>query len=211
MTTWLFIVLVLILVFILVLFFSHVVLRITWNDRIRKGSLNWLAGSLYLDFSARKIGFQLFKLEILKSSPARKKILVKKVGKRKKLNYIVLWKEKALLWKTVRIIFGSFFDLMKKARLENFMLDLRIATPDPALTGMLYAGLLGISFPLHLLVPKRSFHFYPDFISATPKANLEMSLRTRTLDAFWIAVRTFFLLPKISLFKMARKLNKKRR
>ena len=157
------------------------------------------------------MGFRLFKLEILKSTPAKKGVPVKKVGKRKKLNYIVLWKERALLWKTVRIIFGSFFDLVKKARMENFMLDLRIATPDPALTGMLYAGLLSISFPLRFLVPKRSFHFYPDFISATTKANLEMSLRIRTLNAFWIAVRTFFLLPKISLFKMARKLNKNRR
>lgn len=211
MSLWLFIILALILIFILVLFFSHIVLRITWNDRIRRGSLKWLAGSLYLDFSTGQMGFQLFKLEILKSTPRKKGVPVKKVGKSKKLNYIVLWKQRALLWKSIKIVFRSFIDLTKKARLEKFMLDLRIATPDPALTGMLYAGLLSISYPLRFLAPEGSYHFYPDFVSATPKANLETSLRIGTLNAFWIAARTFFLLPKISLFKMARKLNKKRR
>jgi hypothetical protein len=136
---------------------------------------------------------------------------VKKAGKTGKVNYIILWQKKDTIVKTLKIALRSFFNMLRKTKLKRFSLSLRVATPDPALTGMLYAGLLSISFPLRFLVPKQSFHFYPDFVSATPKANLEMSLRIRTLDAFWIVVRTFFLLPKISLFKMARKLNKNRR
>lgn len=211
MNPWFILILAPVFILLWILFFSHIFVRLTLNDKTRKFSLNWSGCAIYLDWSAQKLSFHLFNLKILSSSLRKKRMQVKKAGKTGKVNYIILWQKKDTIIKTLKIALRSFVDMLRKTKLNRFSLSLRVATPDPALTGMLYAGLLSISIPLRFLVPKQSFHFYPDFVSDTPKANLEMSLRIRTLDAFWIAVRTFFLLPKISLFKMARKLNKKRR
>lgn len=211
MNPWFILILPAIFILVWILFFSHVFVHVILKDETKRASFTWLGCGFYLDWSAQKISFYLFNLKILSSSLRKKRMQVIKAGKTGKVNYIILWQKKDTIIKTLKIALRSFVDMLRKTKLKRFSLSLRVATPDLALTGMLYAGLLSISFPLRFLVPKQSFHFYPDFVSATPKANLEMSLRLRTMDAFWIAVRTFFLLPKISLFEMVRKLNKKRR
>lgn len=199
---------------ILIILFSHLLFRLKLDSKRKKGSFHLLCGSLYLDWKARKIGFDLFNRKIWSGSLEKKKVKKKrrKKPKRKtKPNYTVLWQEKDTMFKTAKIILVSLFDLLKKSKLDKFMLDAKIATPDPALTGVLYGGLSSICFPVNSFLPAGSIYIHPDFKTESPQANLEMSLRTRSFDIFWALVRIFFLLPKISLIKLTRKLFKKRR
>jgi hypothetical protein len=96
--------------------------------------------------------------------------------------------------------------MLKKTKLERFWLNLRIATPDPALTGILYGGLSSLSSSLRPFLPLREVNLYPDFQAETPRANLEISLKTRFSHVLWVGIKAFFLLPKISLLKTMRKL-----
>jgi len=201
----------LIFIIILILFFSPIFFRLNLDHKKKKGSFHWLYGSLYLDWSAQKIGFDLFNHKIWRGSLGKKEVPPKKRKKRKRPNYIVLWQEKDIMVKTAKIVFASMGDLLKKSKLKKFLLEVKIATPDPALTGVLYGGISSISFPLNSLLADGSIYIYPDFETESFKAKLEISFKTRLGDAFWVIARTFFLLPKLSLMKAIRKLYKKRR
>ena len=180
----------------------------------KKGSLQWLNGSLYWDWPAKRIGFDLFNHRIWRGSLEKKKETKRKRKKRKKkkkFNYIALWQEKGTLLKTIKIIFSSSLALLKRVRLEKFWLDAKIATPDPALTGMLYGGISTISYPLSTFLPPNSIRIYPDFETESPGGNMEIIGKIRLFNLFWFLVRTFFLLPKTALIKTIRRINQRRR
>jgi hypothetical protein len=200
-------------ILILILFFSHIFFNLILDDKRKKGSLQWLFGSLYLDWTTKRIGFDLFNLRIWRGSLEKNELRKKKSDKsekRKKPNFEVLWQEKNTLFKAAKIIITSIFDLFKKSKVEKFLLNVRIATPDPALTGVLYGDLSSISFPLSSFLPGSSIYFYPDFKTKSPNAKMEISLKARLFDIFWALVRAFFLLPKLALVKTFRKLFRKK-
>src|SRR3972149_9475114 len=206
MNPWFILILAPVLILLWTLFFSHIFVHLTLNDKTRKFSLNWLGCGIYLDWSSQKISFYLFNLKILSSSLRKKKMQVKKAGKTGKVNYIILWQKKEVLVKTLKIAFKSFVNMLKKTKLERFSLSLRVATPDPALTGIVYGGLSSLSYSLQPFLPLGAVYLYPDFQAETPRTDLEISLKTRFFYMLWVGVKTFLLLPKISLVKTMRKL-----
>ena len=206
MSPWFILILAPVFILLWILFFSHIFVHLTLNDKTRKFSLNWLGCGFYLDWSAQKIGFYLFNQKVLTSSVRKNPVKVKKAGKTGKVNYIILWQKKDTIFKTLKIALRSFVDMLRKTKLKRFSLSLKVATPDPALTGILYGGLSSISYPLRPLLPPESVYFYPDFEADSFKVNLDLSLKTRFFHILWIGFKTFLLLPKISLVKTMRKL-----
>jgi hypothetical protein len=206
MNPWFILILAPVLILLWILFFSHIFFHLTLNDKIKSASLSLLGCGMYLDWSSQKISFYLFNLKILSSSLRKKQMQVKKAGKTGKVNYIILWKKKDTIIKTLKIALRLFVYMLRKTKLKRFSLSLRVATPDPALTGILYGGLSSISYPLRPLLPPESVYFYPDFEADSFKANLDLSLKTRFFHALWIGFKTFLLLPKMSLVKTMRKL-----
>jgi hypothetical protein len=211
MNLWFSIVLLFIVLIISVVLFSSIFFHLTLDGKRKRGSLQWLIGSLYFDWSVKKTGFDLFNQRIWRGSLEKKKKPKRKKKEKKKLNYIALWQEKEVMAKTARIAFSSMGKLLRKSKFEKFLLNAKIATPDPALTGVLYGGISSISFPLQSFLRSVSINVYPDFETDVPEAKGEISVKTRLFDLFWVAVRAFFLLPKITLIKTIRKLKKNRR
>jgi len=211
MNLWLSIFLLLIVVITSIVLFSSIFFRLVLDDKRKRGSLNWLFGSFFWDWSAKKTGFDLFNQRIWSGTLKKKEKPKKEKKKKKKLNYIALWQEKDVMAKTAKIALSSVSDLLRKSKLEKLLLDARIATPDPALTGVMYGGISSISFPLQTFVRNASIKVYPDFETDLPKAKGEISVKTKLLDIFWILIRTLFLLPKIAIIRLIRKLKKSRR
>lgn len=206
MNFWFILILPAIFILVWILFFSHIFVHLTLNDKIKSASLSLLGCGMYLDWSSHKISFYLFNLKILTSSLKKKQMQVKKAGKKGKVNYIILWKKKDVILKTLKIALRSFVDMLRKTKIERLSLSLRVATPDPAFTGILYGGLSSLSYSLLPSLPLREVNLYPDFQAEIPRANLEISLKTRFFYMLWVGVKTFLLLPKISLVKTIRKL-----
>ena len=211
MNLWFILILSAIFILVWILFFSHVFVHLILKDETKRASFTWLGCGFYLDWSAQKISFHLFNLKILSSSLRKKRMQVKKAGKTGKVNYIILWQKKDTIIKTLKIALRSSVDMLRKTKLNRFSLSLRVATPDPAFIGILYGGLSSLSYSLQPFLPGGSVYLYPDFQAETPRANLEISLKTRFFHALWIGFKTFLLLPKTSLVKTLRKLYAKGR
>jgi len=77
------IVLLLIFIISVILFFSHIFFHLILDDKKKKGDLRWLFGSLYLDFTVKKMGFDLFNRKIWRERKAKKtKLYYLVAGKR---------------------------------------------------------------------------------------------------------------------------------
>jgi hypothetical protein len=211
MNLWLILIPLVIFILVWILFFSHIFVHLILKDKIRRASFIWLGCGFYLDWSAQKTGFYLFNQQVFTSSMKKKQAPVKKAGKRGKVNYIILWKKKDAIIKTLKIVLSSFVVMLRKTKVERFSLSLRVATPDPALTGIVYGGLSSLSYSLQPFLSLREVDIYPDFKTETPRANLEISFKTKLSHALLIGFRTFLLLPKLSLLKTMRKLYTKER
>ena len=158
-------------------------------------------------------GFNLFNLRIWRGSLKKKEKPKKKKEKERKKGpgFKILWQEKKVMVKTAKVAFSSAGDVFRKSKLERLFLDVKIGTPDPALTGILYGGISSISFPLQTFLPNTSINVCPDFETQSFRGNTEVTLETKVRDLFWIAVKAFFLLPKMAIIRLIRKLKKSRR
>jgi len=210
MRLWLLIVLFLILLIVVVALFSSIFFHLVLEDKRKRGSLKWLCANFSWDWSTKKSGFDLLNRRIWTGS-LEKKEKPRKKKKKKRPNYFVLWQEKEVMLKTAKIAFSSAVDLLKKSKIQRFFLDARVGTPDPALTGALYGGISSISYPLETFLSRSSINVYPDFETDSFKGNAEISLKTGLLDILWIILRAFFLLPKMAIIRLIRKLKKSRR
>lgn len=206
MNLWFILIPLAIFILLWILFFSYIFIQLILKDETKRASFTWLGCGFYLDWSSQKTGFYLFGLKVLTSSMKKKQVQIKKAGKKGKVNYIILWKKKDAIIKTLKIALRSLVDMLRKTRLEKFSLSLRVATPDPALTGILYGTLSSLNYSLQPFLPGGGVYLYPDFQAETPKADLEISLKARSFQVLWVGVKTFLLLPKISLLKTIRKL-----
>lgn len=211
MNLWLWIVLFLILLIVVVALFSSIFFHLVLDDKRKRGSLKWLCGRFFWDWSAKQSGFDLFNRKIWRASLKKKEKPKKKKEKKKGPDYFVLWQEKDVIVKAAKIVFSSIVDLLRRSRLEKLLLDAKIATPDPALTGVLHGGISSISYPLETFLPRSSINVYPDFETGSFKGKAEISLKTGLLDILWIIVRAFFRFPKMAIVRLIRKLKKSRR
>lgn len=83
--------------------------------------------------------------------------------------------------------------LRRHLRWEQFEVWLRLCTPDPALTGMLYGFLC--AFPLKI---KRHLQAEPDFMQDWPLGRLEAALKIRTFDVLVLGWQGFSLARAVS-------------
>ncbi|HVP36692.1 MAG TPA: DUF2953 domain-containing protein [Terriglobales bacterium] len=205
MNLWFILIPLVILASLWISFFSRIFIQLILKDDTKKASFTWLGCGFNLDWSAQKTCFYLFGQKVLTNSMRKKQVKVKKAGKKRKVNYIILWKKKDVILKILKITLRALIDMLRKTRLERFALSLKIATPEPAFTGIVYGTLSSLSYSLRPFLPLKEVYIYPDFQAETPRANLEVSLKTRFFHVIWIGLKTFLLLPKISLLKTVKK------
>lgn len=101
------------------------------------------------------------------------------------------------LWAGVRLFF-------ERLRIERGTAKIRIATPDPSLTGILY----GSAVVLQQMVPYKfrnvALELNPDFESERPQFQGEICLSIRPTDILRVGGRVFCKLPKRKLWQALR-------
>ena len=82
-----------------------------------------------------------------------------------------------------------FADLLRRIRVERCAGELRIATPDPAVTGMAYGLACAVVMPAAARWPRAALAITPDFETTAPSGWLDLALRLRMAALAWIALR----------------------
>ena len=79
-----------------------------------------------------------------------------------------------------------------RIRLDQLDLDLRVATPDPAVTGVLYGATCGAVYPLLAIWPSARLAVSPDFVGNVPAGRLALAVRVRLATLALVAWRVFW-------------------
>ncbi|TVR93536.1 MAG: DUF2953 domain-containing protein [Trueperaceae bacterium] len=82
--------------------------------------------------------------------------------------------------------------VIARIRLDRFDLDLRVATPDPAVTGALYGATCGVVYPLLACWPHARLAVRPDFVGSVPAGSVALALRVRLATLALVAWRVFW-------------------
>jgi len=80
-------------------------------------------------------------------------------------------------------------DLLGRVRVERCAGELRIATPDPAVTGMAYGMACALVMPVAARWPRAALAVAPDFETTAPSGWLDLAVRLRLATVVWIALR----------------------
>ncbi len=81
--------------------------------------------------------------------------------------------------------------LLVRTYLDQLDADLRVATPDPALTGMLYGVSCAAIYPLRARWPRAELAVGPDFIGTAPALRLAFAVRIRIATLVLVAIRSY--------------------
>ena len=79
-----------------------------------------------------------------------------------------------------------------RIRLDRLDLDLRVATPDPAVTGVLYGAACGAVYPLLAIWPRATLAVSPDFVGSVPAGRVALAVRVRLATLALVAWRVFW-------------------
>ena len=79
-----------------------------------------------------------------------------------------------------------------RIELDQLDLDLRVATPDPAVTGVLYGATCGAVYPLLAIWPSARLAVSPDFVGSVPAGRVALAVRVRLATLALIAWRVFW-------------------
>jgi hypothetical protein len=82
--------------------------------------------------------------------------------------------------------------LAARTQLDTLEADLRVATPDPALTGMLYGAGCAAVYPLRARWPRAALAVEADFVDTAPAVRLALALRVRIATLVVVAVRSYW-------------------
>ncbi len=82
--------------------------------------------------------------------------------------------------------------LLARVRLDHCEARARLATPDPALTGMLYGVACSVVHPAQARWPRAELHVEADFIDTAPSGRLLLAVRVRVATLARIAWRVFW-------------------
>jgi hypothetical protein len=197
------------IVLVLLLLFLPVRLHLILDEKKRVISLGWLFMMLGTDLVSKTFELRLFSQRIISlrfRKKTKEKDEVKKVKKGKKkgrgFDVIKLWKEKDLLTQVFFIFFLFLKDILRSIRVNRFWVDADIATPDPALTGVIYGGLYALSYPTNFVSPHIRIKIRPDFENDIPRGKGEVAFTTRLINTIGAILRMFFALPKIRIIKI---------
>lgn len=191
-------------------------LRLTLNDKKKSLALSWLVMDVEGNLKEKSFGLDLFHQRIItrkfkkpgedvkktetKKSKAEEEI-DKEKKKKSKLRPLDLWIKKELLVRVLRIAFRFLADLLRAIRWDELSLEVDVATPDPAFTGIFYGQLCALKHSTDYLLPNARVLVQPDFVNQLPKGNAETVFSVRPVNIIVSASKMFLALPKIQIVK----------
>ncbi len=140
--------------------------------------------------------------------PAPDAAVEKKTKFRTSGPYLPFLKFRKIIIDSVYEIVTLFYRIFLNFSIERGGMTVRIATPDPALTGMLY----GWSESMTAAIPsvRRRVDIVPDFCGTGSSVDLDITIRT-TVGSHLFDLAVFVKrLPKLALIKFARETKKNR-
>ena len=188
-------------------------LRLSFDDKKRSLALSWLAIDVERNLKEKTLRLSLFDQRIMtkrfgKSEENAKKEKEERLGEKKKpekkkskLRPLDLWIKKELLVRVIRIAIRFILDLLRAIRWDELSLELDVATPDPALTGILYGQLCALKHSTDFLLPNARVRVQPDFVNQLPKGNAETVFSVKPVNVIVSASKMFLALPKIQIVK----------
>jgi hypothetical protein len=161
-------------------------------------SVRWLLSQVKFDTRTQVLDIQVFSVKVFgkklgaegrpEKKPKEKKKRRKKQRRKTSLRRLV---------EQSKAIVQSLAYLLAHLRLEHLELKATVASPDPALTGMLYGFASSLSSPVTALVPDNvSIAIKPDFEAEIPSGQLDGAIHIRVIyiviTAWRVARATFF-------------------
>ncbi len=191
-------------------------LRLSFNDRKRAVALRWLVINLEGNLKERAFRLSLFdrsvitrkfkksEEEVKKTKEKRPKAMGKVAkGKKKKskLGLLDVWSRKELVLRVIRVAFRFLVEILRTIRWDKLCLELDVATPDPALTGILYGQLCAVKYSACHFFPSARIEVRHDFVNQLPSGSAETVFSLRPLNVVAPASKMFLALPKIQIVK----------
>jgi hypothetical protein len=112
-----------------------------------------------------------------------------------------LWVKRELAARVIRIALRFILDLLRAIRWEELYLEINVATPDPAFTGILYGQLCALKHSTDCLLPNARVLVQPDFVNQLPKGRAETAFSVKPVNIVISASKVFLALPKIQIVK----------
>ena len=188
-------------------------LRLIFNDKKRSLALSWLVMDVEGNLKEKTLKFSAFDQRIItkrfkkseedaeKAKEERLREKKKTEKKKSKLRPLDLWIKKELLVRVLRIAFRFLADLLKAIRWDELSLEVDVATPDPAFTGIFYGQLCALKHSTDYLLPNARVRVQPDFVNQLPRGSAETVLSVRPVNVVISASKMFLALPKIQIVK----------
>lgn len=188
-------------------------LRLIFDDRKKALALSWLAIDVEGNLKEKTLRFSVFDQGIItkkfkKSEGDAKKAKEEKFREKKKaekkkskLSLLDLWLKKELALRVIWVALRFVLDLLRAIRWDKLSLEVDVATPDPALTGILFGQLCAAKHSANSLFPSAQIEVQPDFVNQLPRGSGETVLSVRPVNVVVSASKTFFALPKIQIVK----------
>jgi hypothetical protein len=187
------------------------------NDRRRSVILSWLVFDLGGNLKEKTFELDLWNRTVLRKRfnkrPKEEVEKTEKKGRRateeieqkrkKKSRFDLgdLWRERGLMLRIVQVALRFFSDILAVIRWDRLFLEVDVATPDPALTGILYGELCAIGYWADSLFPRAHIRVEPDFVNKFPRGSTESVFSVRLLNVVAPASRMFFAMPKTKMIK----------
>jgi hypothetical protein len=190
MNFWVWFALVL-LVLVVTLLVSYLRLETLLSEREQHFRLHWLGNRIAFDLQKREVSWWFLAWRILRKPLGVRQPKAKKEKKpREKLSLRALLEERQRLRKLWRYFKRSLY-------VERFALNARLATPDPVWTGMLYALVSSVVYPLKAVWPKAKLRLQPDFAHELPSGRLEAAFGVRIFRIVVLGLKAFPLVRKL--------------
>ncbi len=203
MSVTIFFVLVIFLILTITCLLVPIRLQLVLNNRKRIIAFRWLWIDLGSNLKEKTFELSLFNQNIIRKKFKKKaKEKIKKAKKKgRKLNIVDLWHKRDLLFQIIPILLRFFLNILRSIRWDKLFLDVDVATPDPALTGVLYGGLCAVKGSTDYFLPDAHIKFRPDFFNRFPRGSAETVFSIRMLNVVAPVSKMFFAMPKIEIVK----------
>jgi hypothetical protein len=199
-------------VFILSLIFLLVPIRLQliMNQRRRSVAVSWLMVTMKGNLKDKDLELLFLDQTVVRKSLKKKdeveekrKKEVKPKGEKKKsrFNLQFLWEEKELLLRMIKVVLSFLWNILEGIRWKRLYTEIEVATPDPALTGVLYGQLCAVKYSTERFFPKARIVVTSDFTSQLPRGSAESEFSILPVNLVISLSKMFFTIPKIRILK----------
>ncbi|HEX9909796.1 MAG TPA: DUF2953 domain-containing protein [Desulfatiglandales bacterium] len=191
-----------------IILLSPLRLRVVINDRTREVILSWLALEGGRDFKERTTILGLCGRTIIRrkskemEKPGSQKKAEEKRQRESRFGLIDLWTERNLVAGLIQVLLRLLWDFFKSVRWDRLRLQIDLATPDPALTGLLYGELCAIKYSTACVFPHARIQIRPDFVEELPRISAESVFSLKPAKMILPVFKAFFSVPKIRIIKL---------